>query len=43
MEQGYQKEELKRLRQQLADLRNKLADLEARVSIHTQSYFEYPI
>jgi intermediate filament protein if len=30
MEQGYQKEELKRLRQQLADLRNKLADLEAR-------------
>lgn len=30
MEQGYQKEELKRLRQQLADLRGKLADLEGR-------------
>lgn len=32
MEQGYQKDELKRLKQQLADLRNKLADLEGRVS-----------
>lgn len=30
MEQGYAKDELKRLRQQLQDLRNKLADLEAR-------------
>ncbi|KAI6241650.1 hypothetical protein M3Y99_00326000 [Aphelenchoides fujianensis] len=30
MEQGYQKEELKRLKTQLADLRNKLADLEGR-------------
>lgn len=32
MEQGYQKDELKRLRQQLTDLRGKLSDLEARVS-----------
>jgi len=30
MEQGYQKDELKRLKQQLTDLRNKLADLEGR-------------
>lgn len=32
MEQGYAKEEVKRLRTQLADLRGKLADLESRVS-----------
>ena len=32
MEQGYAKEEVKRLRSQLADLRGKLADLEGRVS-----------
>jgi len=32
MEQGYAKEEVKRLRTQLADLRGKLADLEGRVS-----------
>lgn len=32
MEQGYQKEEVKRLRTQMADLRGKLADLEGRVS-----------
>lgn len=32
MEQGYAKEEVKRLRNQLADLRGKLADLESRVS-----------
>lgn len=32
MEQGYQKEEIKRLRVQLSDLRGKLADLESRVS-----------
>lgn len=31
MEQGHQKEELKRLRTQLTDLRGKLADLEGRV------------
>ena len=31
MEQGYQKDELKRLRQQLTDLRGKLGDLEGRV------------
>jgi len=37
MEQGYQKDELKRLKQQLQDLRNKLADLEGRVSLE-----EYP-
>uniref|UniRef100_A0A914R909 IF rod domain-containing protein n=1 Tax=Panagrolaimus davidi TaxID=227884 RepID=A0A914R909_9BILA len=32
MEQGHQKDELKRLRTQLTDLRGKLADLEGRVS-----------
>lgn len=32
MEQGYQKDEVKRLRTQLTDLRGKLADLEGRVS-----------
>lgn len=32
MEQGYQREEVKRLRVQLGDLRGKLADLEGRVS-----------
>ena len=32
MEQGYAKEEIKRLRVQLTDLRGKLADLEGRVS-----------
>lgn len=31
MEQGYAKEEVKRLRVQLTDLRGKLADLEGRV------------
>lgn len=31
MEQGYQKEEVKRLRTQLTDLRGKLGDLESRV------------
>lgn len=31
MEQGYAKEEVKRLRTQLTDLRGKLADLESRV------------
>ena len=30
MEQGYQKEETKRLRSQLTDLRGKLGDLESR-------------
>ncbi|KAL3071876.1 hypothetical protein niasHS_008248 [Heterodera schachtii] len=33
MEQGYQKDELKRLRVQLTDLRGKLSDLEARNSL----------
>ncbi|KAH7701316.1 intermediate filament protein, partial [Aphelenchoides avenae] len=33
MEQGYQKEEIKRLRVQLSDLRGKLADLESRNSL----------
>lgn len=33
IEQGYAKEEVKRLRIQLADLRGKLTDLEGRVSI----------
>ena len=33
MEQGYQKEEVKRLRVQLGDLRHKLADLEGRVRL----------
>jgi intermediate filament protein if len=33
MEQGYQKDELKRLRQQLTDLRGKLGDLEGRNSL----------
>ncbi|VDN56796.1 unnamed protein product [Dracunculus medinensis] len=33
MEQGYAKEEVKRLRNQLADLRGKLADLESRNSL----------
>ena len=32
MEQGYQKDEMKRLRAQLGDLRSKLGDLESRVS-----------
>lgn len=32
MEQGYQKDELTRLKKQLADLRAKLQDLEGRVS-----------
>lgn len=33
MEQGYTKEEMKRLRSQLNDLRGTLADLEGRVSL----------
>lgn len=33
IEHGYAKEEVKRLRTQLADLRGKLTDLEGRVSI----------
>lgn len=32
MEQGYAKDEMKRLKTQLTDLRGKLADLEGRVS-----------
>lgn len=33
LEQGYAKEEVKRLRVQLSDLRGKLADLEGRVCL----------
>lgn len=39
MEQGYQREEVKRLRVQLGDLRGKLADLEGRVS-SSHDWFE---
>lgn len=39
MEQGYQKEEVKRLRTQLGDLRGKLADLEGRVSTSFLDFF----
>lgn len=39
MEQGYAKEEVKRLRTQLGDLRGKLADLEGRVS--SESFKEH--
>lgn len=34
IEHGYAKEEVKRLRTQLADLRGKLTDLEGRVSVY---------
>jgi intermediate filament protein if len=42
MEQGYAKDELKRLRQQLTDLRGKLGDLEGRVWKKRRGRLIYP-
>ncbi|VDO81284.1 unnamed protein product [Onchocerca flexuosa] len=43
IEHGYAKEEVKRLRTQLADLRGKLTDLEGRVSISFIYQYKYSI